>query len=203
MFIADTRRIVPPFACRSRRHGAPMAYARETPAEVLDKVGEGYALDATRDRHGARRTARRQHRPARRALDLDGRVRSPTGSRCSKSLTPQKSRAINRQAFEAGRAWAEAARSRPVAAVRRRLRRARRRRRPAGRVGQARNQRRVVQGLRHLRETLPGTLPRAQRPAGRVAQGRRRPAPAAASANGSAPTSRSKSARSCMNAATA
>ncbi len=47
VFIADTRRIVPPFACRSRRHGAPMAYARETPAEVLDKVGEGFALDAS------------------------------------------------------------------------------------------------------------------------------------------------------------
>jgi indolepyruvate ferredoxin oxidoreductase beta subunit len=47
VFIADTRRIVPPFACRSRRHGATMAYARETPAEALDKVGEGFALDAS------------------------------------------------------------------------------------------------------------------------------------------------------------
>ena len=47
MFIADTRRIVPPFACRDRRRGAATRYARETPAEIADKVAESYALDAT------------------------------------------------------------------------------------------------------------------------------------------------------------
>jgi len=53
VFIADTRRIVPPFACRSRRHGAAMAYARETPAEVLDKV-----IETVRGRMELRRLVR-------------------------------------------------------------------------------------------------------------------------------------------------
>ncbi|VAW17823.1 Indolepyruvate oxidoreductase subunit IorB / 2-oxoglutarate/2-oxoacid ferredoxin oxidoreductase, delta subunit, ferredoxin-like 4Fe-4S binding protein [hydrothermal vent metagenome] len=45
-FISDTQRIVPPFACRNRRDGATLGYARETPAQVLDHVSTGYALDA-------------------------------------------------------------------------------------------------------------------------------------------------------------
>ena len=45
-FIADTQRIVPPFACRDRRRGATGGYARETPAEILERVAKGYALDA-------------------------------------------------------------------------------------------------------------------------------------------------------------
>ena len=47
LFIADTRRIVPPFSCRDRRLGAATQYARETPAEIAGKVAESYALDAT------------------------------------------------------------------------------------------------------------------------------------------------------------
>ncbi len=46
-FISDTRRIVPPFACRNRAHGAKIAYSHETPDDILDKVDTGYALDAT------------------------------------------------------------------------------------------------------------------------------------------------------------
>ncbi|PLX42441.1 MAG: pyruvate ferredoxin oxidoreductase [Hyphomicrobiales bacterium] len=45
-FIADTQRIVPPFACRNRKRGAERNYSRETPAEIIDKVKNGYALDA-------------------------------------------------------------------------------------------------------------------------------------------------------------
>src|SRR5450830_2156009 len=48
IFIGDTKRIVPPFACLNRRPGAPMRYSRETPAEVKAHVAEGYAIDATR-----------------------------------------------------------------------------------------------------------------------------------------------------------
>ena len=48
IFICDTKRIVPPFACLNRRPGAPLRYSRETPAEVKAHVAEGYALDATR-----------------------------------------------------------------------------------------------------------------------------------------------------------
>ena len=48
IFICDTKRIVPPFACRDRRPGAAMRYAHETQAEVIAHVAEGYAIDATR-----------------------------------------------------------------------------------------------------------------------------------------------------------
>ena len=48
IFICDTKRIVPPFACLNRRPGAPLRYSRETPAEVKAHVAEAYAIDATR-----------------------------------------------------------------------------------------------------------------------------------------------------------
>jgi indolepyruvate ferredoxin oxidoreductase beta subunit len=47
IFICDTKRIVPPFACLNRRPAAPMRYSKETPAEVVAHVGEAYAIDAT------------------------------------------------------------------------------------------------------------------------------------------------------------
>lgn len=47
IFVCDTKRIVPPFACLNRRPGAPLRYSRETPAEVRAHVAEGYAIDAT------------------------------------------------------------------------------------------------------------------------------------------------------------
>jgi len=46
-FIADVKRIVPPFACRNRADGAPLGYSRETPREVLSRVRLGYALNAS------------------------------------------------------------------------------------------------------------------------------------------------------------
>ncbi len=47
IFIADTKRIVPPFACRSRILGADIGYSRDTPDDVREKVAEAFALDAT------------------------------------------------------------------------------------------------------------------------------------------------------------
>ena len=47
IFICDTKRIVPPFACLNRKPGAPLRYSKETPAEVVAHVGEAYAIDAT------------------------------------------------------------------------------------------------------------------------------------------------------------
>ena len=112
VFIADTRRIVPPFACRSRRHGARMAYARETPAEVLDKVGEGFALDATAIAVGLG-----ESRAANTVLlgVLSASIGVPVAEWLAvlDALVPPKSRAINLKAFEAGRAWAEAAHDDP------------------------------------------------------------------------------------------
>ncbi|MBL4767456.1 MAG: 2-oxoacid:acceptor oxidoreductase family protein [Rhodobacteraceae bacterium] len=47
IFIADTKRIVPPFACRSRILGADIGYSKDTPADVREKVAEAFAIDAT------------------------------------------------------------------------------------------------------------------------------------------------------------
>ena len=112
VFIADTRRIVPPFACRSRRHGASMAYARETPAEVLDKVGEGFALDASAIASGLGEP-RAANTVLLGVLSTSMDISVADWFAVLETLTPQKSRAINREAFEAGRAWANAARSDP------------------------------------------------------------------------------------------
>ena len=167
VFIADTRRIVPPFACRSRRHGATMAYARETPAEALDKVGEGFALDASAIASGLGEP-RAANTVLLGVLSTSMDISVADWLAVLETLTPQKSRAINLRGVRGRPRLGGSGAKRPVAAVRRRLRRTRPARGPAGRVGQARHQRRVVQGLRHLRETLPRTLLGAERPSGRV-----------------------------------
>ncbi len=46
IFIADTQQIVPPFACRDRKHGAGSGYARETVADVIEQVANCYAVNA-------------------------------------------------------------------------------------------------------------------------------------------------------------
>jgi indolepyruvate ferredoxin oxidoreductase beta subunit len=112
VFIADTRRIVPPFACRNRRQGAATGYAAETPAEIAAMVAESYALDAT-----AIATQLGEPRAANTVLlgVLSASMDYPLDDWLSTldALTPSKTRAINRKAFEAGRAWAEAARADP------------------------------------------------------------------------------------------
>ena len=69
IFICDTKRIVPPFACLNRHPGAPLRYSRETPAEV-DRACGG-SLRHRRHPHGrgTRQRARGQRHPARRAVD--------------------------------------------------------------------------------------------------------------------------------------
>ena len=113
VFIADTRRIVPPFACRDRKVGATTGYAHETPAEIIDKVAESYALDATT-------IASDLGEPRAANTVLLGVLSASMDYAIDdwlstlEALTPVKSRAINRKAFEAGRAWAEAARADPA-----------------------------------------------------------------------------------------
>jgi len=112
LFIADVRRIVPPFACRDRSRGATTRYARETPAEIADKVGEGYAVDAT-----AIATELGEPRAANTVLlgvlSVSMEIAVEDWLTTLDLLTPAKTREINRKAFEAGRAWAEAARDEP------------------------------------------------------------------------------------------
>lgn len=104
VFIADTRRIVPPFACRSRKPGAQSGYAKETPAEIVGRHADGCALDAT--------GIARELGDARAANTvLLGRLSAyldyPLAEwhEVVQMLVPKATREINRQAFDAGRAW--------------------------------------------------------------------------------------------------
>lgn len=112
VFIADTRRIVPPFACRNRKAGAPLNYARETPAEIVSQVADGFALDATAiaDELGEARAA---NTVLLGVLSAAFDFPSADWTDVIESSVPAKSRAINHKAFEAGRAWALAARADP------------------------------------------------------------------------------------------
>jgi len=113
VFIADVRQIVPPFACRDRRLGAATRYARETPAEVAEKVGESYALDATT-------IATNLGEPRAANTVLLGVLSTSMDIAVDDWLTtldqliPAKSREINRKAFQAGRDWGEAAHADPT-----------------------------------------------------------------------------------------
>ena len=99
VFIADTKRIVPPFACRNRASGAAANYSKETPAEIVSRVADGYALDANTVLLGVLSTS------------LDYPVEDWLA--VIEQLVPKKAREINLKAFEAGRAWADAAHADP------------------------------------------------------------------------------------------
>lgn len=114
VLIADTQAIVPPFACRNRKHGAAKAYPQTTPAAVLDQVGRGYALDATRIA-----TELGNGRAANTVLlgALSTALDFPEADWLAvlERSVPPKTIAINRSAFARGRSWvAEAERPRAV-----------------------------------------------------------------------------------------
>jgi indolepyruvate ferredoxin oxidoreductase beta subunit len=110
IFVCDTKRIVPPFACLNRRPGAPLRYSRETPAEVRAHVAEGYAVDATRiaEELGNERAANVVLLGAlSTALDFPADQWESTLA----EFVPGKTVAINQRAFRRGRGWIEQARS--------------------------------------------------------------------------------------------
>lgn len=104
-FIADTQRIVPPFACRARGRGAEANYAPQTPVEIMDKVKAGYAMDATgmAEDLGNLRAANTVLLGAlSTALDF-----APEAwLEVIKGFVPPKTIDINMAAFKAGRDWA-------------------------------------------------------------------------------------------------
>ncbi|MBI3376672.1 MAG: 2-oxoacid:acceptor oxidoreductase family protein [Betaproteobacteria bacterium] len=109
IFICDTKRIVPPFACLNRRQGAPMRYSRETPAEVIAHVAEAYAVDATRmaDELGNERAANTVLVGA-----LSTAMEFPLADweRVLAEFVPRKTVGVNLEAFRLGRSWIEEAR---------------------------------------------------------------------------------------------
>ena len=128
MFICDTSRIVPPFACRNRHPGAPLRYAKETPAEVIA--------------HVARRLRHRRHRAWPNELGneraanvvllgaLSTALEFPVADweRTRRRIRAEEDRHRQPEAFRRGRAWIEEARTDPRRRSRRRSRRRRRRR---------------------------------------------------------------------------
>jgi len=108
IFICDTKRIVPPFACLNRRPGAVLRYSREAPAEVLAHVAEGYAIDATQmaEELGNERAA---NVVLLGALSTALHFSVADWEKTVAAFVPKKTIAVNLEAFRRGRSWIEQA----------------------------------------------------------------------------------------------
>jgi indolepyruvate ferredoxin oxidoreductase beta subunit len=109
IFICDTKRIVPPFACLNRRPGAPLRYSRETPAEVKAHVAEGYAIDATR-MAGELGNERAANVVLIGALSTALDFPAADWEQALAQFVPKKTIAVNLDAFRLGRSWIDEAR---------------------------------------------------------------------------------------------
>ncbi|MBK8765810.1 MAG: 2-oxoacid:acceptor oxidoreductase family protein [Burkholderiaceae bacterium] len=102
IFLCDTKRIVPPFACLNRRPGAMMRYSRETPAQMREHVALKAMIDATRMGRGARQ------QPERTANVSQGRRHRLISARpewraAIAQFVPERTLSINPEAFRPGR----------------------------------------------------------------------------------------------------
>ena len=126
IFICDTKRIVPPFACLNRHPGAPLRYSKETPADVVAHVAEAYAIDATEmaEQLGNERAA---NVVLLGALSTALEFSTADWERTVAEFVPKKTVTVNLEAFRRGRGWIEEARNTtppveaPVVVQRRRL----------------------------------------------------------------------------------
>ena len=109
IFIADTKRIVPPFACRSRILGADIGYSKDTPDDVRDKVAEAFALDATEmaTRAGNERAANTLLLGA-----LSTTLTFPTEEwkKVIAQMVPPKTVDVNLAVFDQGQNWIDGSR---------------------------------------------------------------------------------------------
>jgi indolepyruvate ferredoxin oxidoreductase beta subunit len=115
IFICDTKRIVPPFACLNRRPGAPLRYSRETPAEVQAHVAEGYAIDATR-MAGELGNERAANVVLIGALSTALDFPANDWEKAISAFVPKKTIAVNLDAFRRGRSCIEEMRTATAAA---------------------------------------------------------------------------------------
>ncbi len=107
-FISDTHKIVPPFACRNRNRDQAPVYSSEAPADILGKVKQGYALDASgmaADLGNERAANTILLGIMSTAFDFDPEHWIEIISK----FVPVKSIEVNRQAFLAGREWVKEA----------------------------------------------------------------------------------------------
>ncbi len=114
VFLADTQRIVPPFACLDRRFGSALRYSAETPAQVAAHVGLAYAMDATRIAEAAG-NARAANAALLGALSTALGFPAEDWERALAQFVPPRTVGANLEAFRRGRAWIEQARERPAA----------------------------------------------------------------------------------------
>ena len=110
IFICDTKRIVPPFACLNRHPGAPMRYSKETPADVIAHVAEGYAIDATAmaEQLGNERAA---NVVLLGALSTALEFSVADWEKTIAEFVPKKTIPVNLEAFRRGRGWIDEARN--------------------------------------------------------------------------------------------
>jgi indolepyruvate ferredoxin oxidoreductase, beta subunit len=110
IFICDTKRIVPPFACLNRHPGAPMRYSKETPAEVIAHVAEAYAIDATEmaEQLGNERAA---NVVLLGAMSTALKFSVADWEKTVAEFVPKKTIAVNLEAFRRGRDWIDEARN--------------------------------------------------------------------------------------------
>lgn len=113
VFISDTRKIVPPFACRNRKFGADRAYAKETPAEIVSRVGNGYVLDATGAAEDLGNT-RAANTVLLGALSTTLEFPAEEWENVIDQFVPKGTQEVNREAFRYGRGWVEKARHDPA-----------------------------------------------------------------------------------------
>lgn len=106
-FIADTKRIVPPFAFRSRKYGSQPIYSPEAPREVMEMVGSGFALDATKiaTELGEPRAA---NTVLLGVLSTALEFSADDWREVIAENVPARALEANRLAFDAGRDWANA-----------------------------------------------------------------------------------------------
>ncbi len=112
IFIADTQQIVPPFACLNRTQGAQTAYAKETPAEILGKVADGYALDAGGFAEDLG-NARAANTILLGALSASLDFADEDWLKIIAKFVPKGSEEINEQAFRKGSDWIDKVRANP------------------------------------------------------------------------------------------
>jgi indolepyruvate ferredoxin oxidoreductase beta subunit len=107
-FLADTQRILPPFACRDRRPGARAAYPTRGPEALRGRVARSIAL-------GALRTAVELGEPRAANTVLLGALSTVLDFSAEEwhaaieASVPPRTLAVNRAAFERGREWARGA----------------------------------------------------------------------------------------------
>ena len=106
-FIADTQRIVPPFACRARGRGEEAGYAPQTPDDIMAQVRAGYAIDATTMAEGLG-NLKAANTVLLGALSTTLKFPAKDWLEVIRNFVPPKSIDINMAAFAAGREWAQA-----------------------------------------------------------------------------------------------